>query len=328
MARPVPFISRVRLKNFKSIAACDVRLSPFTVLVGPNASGKSNFLAGLSFMARAVETSPYQAVVDFGGLERIVRWSAGSFSVGVEASVPWGTNPDQWATAQYGFEIGPSERYRIRPFEVINETCELYWKDQVWQFRVQRGVVLRDMRARPAPRIESDRLYLPIAAVDTTFGPLHGHLASMQFYEDFYLAQTPTPSVPGAMLGPHGEHLGDVLAALSIVRPELKDRIDSYLRAISPGVQEIDPLTIGDDITVAFLSRLGGDGVEVEFGPSSASSGTVHVACVLAALFQLPAVDGRISLIGIDEPGAFLHPAAAGVLLTRLARQANACRFL
>jgi hypothetical protein len=26
MDRPVPFISRVRLKNYKSIAACDVRL--------------------------------------------------------------------------------------------------------------------------------------------------------------------------------------------------------------------------------------------------------------------------------------------------------------
>ena len=38
------FITRVRLKNFTSIASCDVALRPLTFLVGPNGSGKSNFL--------------------------------------------------------------------------------------------------------------------------------------------------------------------------------------------------------------------------------------------------------------------------------------------
>jgi AAA15 family ATPase/GTPase len=52
MERRDPFISRVRLKNYKSIAACDVRLGPFTVLIGPNGSGKSNFLDALAFLAR------------------------------------------------------------------------------------------------------------------------------------------------------------------------------------------------------------------------------------------------------------------------------------
>ncbi|HEX3964390.1 MAG TPA: AAA family ATPase [Trebonia sp.] len=39
----VPFISRVRIKNYKSIASCDVRLGPLTILVGPNGSGKATF---------------------------------------------------------------------------------------------------------------------------------------------------------------------------------------------------------------------------------------------------------------------------------------------
>ena len=44
------FITRVLLKNYKSIAACDVRLRPLVFLVGPNGSGKSNFLdAELAF---------------------------------------------------------------------------------------------------------------------------------------------------------------------------------------------------------------------------------------------------------------------------------------
>jgi transcriptional regulator with XRE-family HTH domain len=38
------FIHRVRLENYKSIAACDVVLGPLTFLVGRNGAGKSNFL--------------------------------------------------------------------------------------------------------------------------------------------------------------------------------------------------------------------------------------------------------------------------------------------
>jgi AAA15 family ATPase/GTPase len=52
MERREPFISRVRLKNYKSIAECDVRLGPLTVLIGTNDSGKSNFLDALAFLGR------------------------------------------------------------------------------------------------------------------------------------------------------------------------------------------------------------------------------------------------------------------------------------
>jgi hypothetical protein len=38
----VPFITRVRLKNYKSIASCDVRLGPLTILVGPNGSDRED----------------------------------------------------------------------------------------------------------------------------------------------------------------------------------------------------------------------------------------------------------------------------------------------
>ncbi len=42
MSKP-PFINRVKLRNYKSIAQCDVSLGPLAILVGPNGSGKSIF---------------------------------------------------------------------------------------------------------------------------------------------------------------------------------------------------------------------------------------------------------------------------------------------
>ncbi|MCW2934067.1 MAG: hypothetical protein JWM19_5029 [Actinomycetia bacterium] len=44
----VPFISRVRIKNYKSIASCDVRLGPLTILggLGSLSFARSAFCAG------------------------------------------------------------------------------------------------------------------------------------------------------------------------------------------------------------------------------------------------------------------------------------------
>src|SRR5438552_16872301 len=46
-----PFLRRVRIRGYKSIAFCDVELQRLTVLVGRNAAGKSNFLDALAFLS-------------------------------------------------------------------------------------------------------------------------------------------------------------------------------------------------------------------------------------------------------------------------------------
>ena len=43
MSDPV-FLTRVVLRNYKSIAGCEVALGPLTFLVGPHGAGTSNFL--------------------------------------------------------------------------------------------------------------------------------------------------------------------------------------------------------------------------------------------------------------------------------------------
>src|ERR1700733_5091930 len=99
MERPVPFITRVRLRNFKSIAKCDVRLGPLTILVGPNGSGKSNFLEALSLLGRALSTTPYEAIDELGGLGEIARRApepAESFSIDIEATIPVGGEREHW----------------------------------------------------------------------------------------------------------------------------------------------------------------------------------------------------------------------------------------
>src|SRR5258708_26650071 len=70
-AKP-PFLRRVRMRGYKSIAFCDVTLEPLTIFVGRNASGKSNFLDALAFLRDVMAESAPDAVERRGGWSSVV----------------------------------------------------------------------------------------------------------------------------------------------------------------------------------------------------------------------------------------------------------------
>ncbi len=43
-------ITQITLRNFKSIKEADIKLGPFNLFIGTNASGKSNFFDSLRFL--------------------------------------------------------------------------------------------------------------------------------------------------------------------------------------------------------------------------------------------------------------------------------------
>jgi len=76
-------LTRLRVKNFRSIADIDIPLSPLTVLVGPNGSGKSNVVDALRFVRDVFARGLDQAVINS---ERdLQRWGSGKkgISIGV-----------------------------------------------------------------------------------------------------------------------------------------------------------------------------------------------------------------------------------------------------
>jgi ABC-type cobalamin transport system ATPase subunit len=57
----LPALTRVVLKDFRSIASCDVRLGQLTFLVGLNGAGKSNFIDALRLCRDALRNPLDQA---------------------------------------------------------------------------------------------------------------------------------------------------------------------------------------------------------------------------------------------------------------------------
>ena len=85
-----PFLRRVRIRGYKSLAFCEVQLQPLTILVGRNGSGKSNFLDALAFLRDAMDGGVTEAARLHGGTEAIRCRTTDSHAIeiGLETAFP------------------------------------------------------------------------------------------------------------------------------------------------------------------------------------------------------------------------------------------------
>ncbi len=303
-------ITRVCLRNYKSIAACDVELPPLTFLVGPNGSGKSNFLDALRFTAQALRFSPEHALRERGGINEVRRRSRGHpnhFAIRVRFHVPE-------ATGWYAFEIGarPKGRYFVRREQCVVRAAA---PERSGFFRIEDGEHGGNSIPHPPPTGGSDRLYLLPASGYEAFRPVYDTLAGMGFYNlnPAQIRELQSPD-PGDLLDRDGGNIASVLDRMKSHSPSDVDRIGDYLSRVAPGTNRVEPRTIGPKLTLEFRQQVRGDPNPWRFLANNVSDGTLRVLGVLAALFQRPGASQSARLVGIEEPETALHPAAAGVL--------------
>lgn len=106
----------VRIEGFKSIREIQlVDPNPFTVFVGPNASGKSNIFEALEFFALCNSAIPQQVIESFGNIEDILNlkhdreqvqllnyfFDLGSFKPRLQTSY-LKSSLKEWSYVQYG----------------------------------------------------------------------------------------------------------------------------------------------------------------------------------------------------------------------------------
>jgi len=86
-------IQTVSFKNFKALRDLTISLERFTVLVGPNASGKTSVLQGLDslFFLRHNDPGYFSKERDFYVLR---SHGAGDGSVGIRGAGTWAGEPD------------------------------------------------------------------------------------------------------------------------------------------------------------------------------------------------------------------------------------------
>lgn len=300
----LPFLTRVTLRNYRSIGACAVHLGPLTFLVGPNGSGKSNFLDALRLTTDALRTSLDHALRDRGGVHEVRRRSSGhptNFAIRIDFQL------QDTTSGYFSFEVGARSH---GDYAVQKEECAV----GAARYLVREGKVV----VKPAeivPPSSADRLYLVNAAGLPEFRPVFDVLSNMGFYnlnpDKIKALQSPDK---GELLARDGSNLSSVLERLETLDDgTTKQRIEEYLSRIVPGLEGVDSKRVGHMETLEFRQHVEGAKDPWRFPAINMSDGTLRALGILVALLQ-SRVEGRIRVVGIEEPEVALHPAAAGIL--------------
>jgi predicted ATPase len=330
----IPFLHRVRLRNYKSIAGCDTRLGAFTILVGRNAAGKSNFLDALRFVSDSLQNSLDHALKERTGIDAVRRISTGhprNFLIELEF---WLHVTE--TMARYSFEVAarrngafivkreqldvfsPSES-RPAPNSPIQQRLNLDVSDvSVASYLVEEGDV-RKASIPNMPPAASDRLYLTNAAGLPAFRPAYDALTSMGFYnlnpESIRDLQSPDA---GELLRRDGGNLASVIGRLSREEPATLKRVQGYLASIVPGIVGFERKSLGPRETLEFRQKVHGARAPWKFFAATMSDGTLRALGVLVAIAQIARERHPATFVGIEEPETALHPAAAGSLMDAL----------
>jgi len=308
------FIRRVVLKNYKSIAACDVRLGPLNFLVGPNGAGKSNFLEALQLVADSLSTTFERAL-------RTRSWRVAPATMEISESM--GIRLDfqlpEGISGHYAFEVKRSE---VQP----REECVVRTQDgAVSSYSVVGGKV--DSTVAPAPPSTPGRLHLVAMSSFAPFRPIYDALAEMAFYDLEPAVLRESESGITSVLERDGGNIESIWEALP---PEARERIEQYMAAIVPGISFIQ--TAGSieanlqGLMFGFKAHEHADAVF--FDSSEMSDGTMRAVGLLVAMFQSLRPGSPVRLVGIEEPETGLHPFAVGVLLGALREASTRTQIL
>ena len=307
------FLQRLRIKDYKSIASCDIALQSFTAFIGPNGAGKSNIIDSLRFVTDSLRNSLEFALSDRGGIQEVRRRSKGH---------PWyfgiSMHLNLWNGAQafFGFRIGGP--VKTRAYSVAEERCIVSEGPPAptkHHYHVRKGELVA-WTGNLQSAIEPDRLYLQAVSALPQFRPVYDALTRMGFYnlnpDVIRGLQDPDPA---RVLARDGRNIASVLKRLESSEPKAKRRIEQYLERVVRGVGGISHRAIGPKETVEFRQVVPADDKPWRFLAANMSDGTLRALGVLLSLFQAPqGADKAVPLVGLEEPESALHPAAMNAL--------------
>ncbi len=320
-------IRQVVLNNFKSIANCKVDLQDITVLVGPNGAGKSNFIDGMRLVSDALNTTLESAMRQRGGINEVRRRSGGHpnhFAISLRINLPDGRN------GLYALRVGAKPE---GAFSVQREKAYVSLKglDQAF-FIVEEGRLrsASDELSSLQPKVSPDRLYLTAASGVLPFRELFDALSVMRFYS---INPEPIKELQVHDAGEHldgsGANLASVIRRLQEDRPQVFERVQSYLRQIVPGIENVEHKIYGPRETLEFCQAVQGQKDALRFHAANMSDGTLRSLGVLTALFHPLANEGHPApFVAIEEPEITIHPGAAGVLMDALVEAAGSAQVV
>ena len=323
-------ITSIRLVNFKNFADETLRLGPVTILVGANASGKSNVRDAFRIL-QGIDRG-YTLAEIFGGnreagwlpirgaMNEIIRFGQSTFSLEVELDL-------EGKKFRYMIEIGYATKTTFAaqwdgPFRVEKERLEADSKviyhaarDATGTLRITESDMefeeteLDSALERPILKALSPRRGDLSPAMSNVFQMTCralGGLGTIRFLDPVpdRMREPASPDAP--IMGDGGENLSTALQGIC-ADPKRRETLTSWLHELTPmDVTGFEfPRDPGGRVHLVICEKNGR-----KVSAASASDGTLRFLALLVALF-----DRYDAGLFFDELDTGIHPVRLGLLL-------------
>jgi predicted ATPase len=342
-------INSLRLQGFKNFRDVTVPLGPLTVIVGTNASGKSNLRDAFRFLHGIARGYSLADIVGQKYVEGTLQWSGirggsreiasfGQSSFSLDALLTPVTPNRIVPVYDCHFRISVEVSQGIRPLRVVKES--LYYIDELVYdshppspsdrpiqegqeyLRVRLGQDGQRRREDTEPFHSDQPVLSQFASRDGVSEELRTYarraiqrIRSMRFL-DLSPEAMKVPSLPGQPLGDRGENLSSVLQAICEDQSR-KDAMTEWIRQLTP--QDVVDFDFPADQTGRILMTLVESNGQ-RTSAYSASDGTLRFLAIMAALMAPDASQFYF----FEEIDNGIHPTRLNLLLQlieQLARQ-------
>lgn len=303
-----PFLTRLALRNFRSIRNEVVAFNNPLILVGRNGAGKTNLVTALAFLADCMDRPLRSVMETWGGLGSIGSIDTPLDDPYIRLRADF-TLPNKVKThGHYSLSL---EVTKEGDFIVAHEQCQVLRREESPTWFERRGDHFSCSVAGISLSPDAQSLAMPILGAVDVFAAAAQAIGSMRVYEiDPGRVGTPYGSSSSRILERDGANTAAVINSLANRGGLSATRLGQLLSAVAPNIVEVWPSKLlNGNFILEFVQSRHAD-VPTHFPASAMSNGTLRALGLIVALMQDPAP----SLIALEEPEAVIHPGALGAI--------------
>ena len=310
---------KLEAKNYRSLFNTSIELDTPTLFIGANASGKSAILDALRFLGEAVQSRDFHGpVFSRGGILNLAWKGQEASQVELTVVLEDGDRRFEWSVQLV------RESYDFHVVEQVSETIpgspptrllraekgEGWW----WSGQEEKKVKLKQPLSTCA---------LAGASADASFPgrEISEFVGRWGFFDPspFLLRRDWNLSDAGRF-DPYGRNLGETLYSLSTSSPGVLKKIISATRSVVGLPSEIEVRESEDRFY--FVQRE--PGLKFPVNQMGVSSGTLRMLALMTAVYGQP----ETTLIGIEEPENYIHPAALSSFVEHMIDARDRVQFM
>ncbi|MFD0456094.1 AAA family ATPase [Streptomyces sp. 2114.2] len=333
------------VRNFRTLTDTKLPLGPLTVMVGPNAAGKSNVFHALEFLRSVSRDGIVTALEERGGFETVAFRGGpkpvSRITIGVEGI--WSEFASKEHPDSYELSVNRrrkslldpvlyrQERFTQHPRQDISTSVELKSATvEVNSPLATDGLEGTDGIGRMTSALHEPLPWTADSSTAHAVAEIRQHLSAIRVFDpDVRAARKPSPiTSSGRHLEDNASNLADFLKTLRSIRDKegrryVWEALLNDVRAVIPHIRDVH--IVDTPGTYDHLSiELEEEGLRGRTRLEDASFGTVRVLCLLS-IFHDPEPP---ALTCIEEIDHGIHPHALELLAGRLREASHRAQFL